>query len=61
MRKERERAHREVFGAGFNQAVLALADREIPLVWAGAEIAGLPTLSEQVRMIAERVLPLVHA
>jgi 5,10-methylenetetrahydromethanopterin reductase len=56
-----ERVHTDVFAAGFNHAVLALADREIPRIWAGTEIPGLPTLSEQVRLISERVLPLVAA
>jgi hypothetical protein len=36
---------------------LALADAEIPCAWAGTEIPGLPTLSEQVKLIAERVIP----
>ena len=52
---------RDVFGARFNHAVLTLADREIPRVWAGIEIPGLPTLSEHVRLIAERVRSLVAA
>jgi 5,10-methylenetetrahydromethanopterin reductase len=56
-----ERLRTEVFDAGFNHAVLALADREIPRIWAATEVPGLPTLSEQVRLIAERVLPLVAA
>jgi len=38
---------------------LAVADAEIPRAWAGTEIHGLPTLSEQIRPIAEGVLPLV--
>jgi 5,10-methylenetetrahydromethanopterin reductase len=56
-----ERVRTDIFGAGFNHAVLALTDRAIPRIWASAEIPGLPTLSEQVRMIAERVLPLIAA
>jgi hypothetical protein len=38
---------------------LALADAEIPRAWAGLEIPGLPTLSEQVRLIADRVIPVM--
>jgi hypothetical protein len=38
---------------------LAIADAEIPRAWAGIEIAGLPTLSEQVKLIADRVIPLI--
>ncbi|HEX2806670.1 MAG TPA: LLM class flavin-dependent oxidoreductase [Kineosporiaceae bacterium] len=56
-----ERVRTDIFDAGFTHAVLALADREIPRLWAGTEIPGLPTLSEQVRLIAERVLPLITA
>ena len=52
-----DRINREFLPAGFNHVALALADAEIPRAWAGIEIPGLPTLSEQVRLIAERVLP----
>lgn len=54
-----ERVNREIVPSGFNHVSLALADAEIPRAWAGMEIPGLPTLSEQVRLIAERVLPLI--
>ena len=54
-----ERISREFLQAGFNHVSLALADAEIPRVWAGIDIPGLPTLSEQVRLIADRVIPLV--
>ena len=47
--------------AGFGHVALALADAAIPRAWAGVEIPGLPTLSEQVRLIGERVIPLVVA
>jgi alkanesulfonate monooxygenase SsuD/methylene tetrahydromethanopterin reductase-like flavin-dependent oxidoreductase (luciferase family) len=54
-----ERISREFLPAGFNHVSLALADAEIPRARAGTEIPGLPTLSEQVRLIADRVIPLV--
>ncbi|MDX6628469.1 MAG: 5,10-methylenetetrahydromethanopterin reductase [Gaiellales bacterium] len=54
-----DRISREFLPAGFNHVSLALADAEIPRAWAGTEIPGLPTLSEQVRLIADRVIPLV--
>jgi 5,10-methylenetetrahydromethanopterin reductase len=54
-----DRINREFLPAGFNHVSLALADAEIPRAWAGIEIPGLPTLSEQVRLIADRVIPLV--
>jgi hypothetical protein len=38
---------------------VALADAEIPRAWAGTEIPGLPTHSEPVRLIADRVIPRV--
>jgi 5,10-methylenetetrahydromethanopterin reductase len=56
-----ERINREILPAGFNHVALALADAEIPRAWAGTEIPGLPTLTEQVRLIAERVLPHISA
>jgi 5,10-methylenetetrahydromethanopterin reductase len=56
-----ERIRREILPAGFNHVALALADAEIPRAWAGSEIPGLPTLSEQVKLIAERVVPLLAA
>ena len=54
-----ERIRCDVVGAGFGHVALALADAEIPRAWAGVEIPGLPTLSEQVRLVADRVLPLL--
>ena len=56
-----ERINREFLTTGFNHVSLALADAEIPRAWAGAGIPGLPTLSEQVRLIADRVIPLITA
>ncbi len=56
-----ERIRADVFGAGFNHVALALSDREIPRIWAGTDIPGVPTLSEQVRLIGERVMPLLTA
>ena len=54
-----DRINREFVPAGFNHVSLALADAEIPRAWAGLEIPGLPTLSEQVRLIADRVIPVM--
>lgn len=54
-----ERIRHDVIGAGFRHVALALADAEIPRAWAGVEIEGVPSLSEQVRLVADRVLPLV--
>jgi 5,10-methylenetetrahydromethanopterin reductase len=56
-----ERIRADVLPAGFGHVALALADAEIPRVWAGLDIPGLPTLSEQVRLIGERVVPLLTA
>jgi 5,10-methylenetetrahydromethanopterin reductase len=56
-----ERIRRDVIGAGFRHIALALADAEIPRAWAGVEIQGVPSLSEQVRLVADRVLPLVSS
>ena len=56
-----ERVRADIFAAGFNHVALALADCEIPRVWAGIDVPGLPSLSEQVRLIAERVLPALAA
>jgi 5,10-methylenetetrahydromethanopterin reductase len=54
-----ERINGDILPLGYNHVSLALADAEIPRAWAGTEIAGLPTLSEQVRLIAARVIPLI--
>jgi 5,10-methylenetetrahydromethanopterin reductase len=56
-----ERIRRDVIGAGFRHVALALADAEIPRAWAGVEVQGVPSLSEQVRLVADRVLPLVSS
>jgi hypothetical protein len=50
-----------VIGAGFGHVALALADAEIPRAWAGVEFQGVPSMSEQVRLVADRVLPLVSS
>lgn len=50
-----------VMPAGFGHVAVALADAAIPRAWAGIDIPGLPTLSEQVRLVGERVIPLVEA
>jgi 5,10-methylenetetrahydromethanopterin reductase len=54
-----ERITDDILPLGFNHVSLALADAEIPRAWAGTEIEGLPTLSEQVKLIAARVIPLI--
>jgi alkanesulfonate monooxygenase SsuD/methylene tetrahydromethanopterin reductase-like flavin-dependent oxidoreductase (luciferase family) len=54
-----ERIRADVVPAGFGHVALALADAAIPSAWAGVEIPRLPTLSEQVRLIGERVVPLL--
>jgi 5,10-methylenetetrahydromethanopterin reductase len=54
-----DRINRDVVPSGFNHVSLALADAAPPRAWAGTEIPGLPTLSEQVRLIADRVIPLI--
>jgi 5,10-methylenetetrahydromethanopterin reductase len=54
-----ERIRADVMPAGFGHVALALADAAIPQAWAGVEIPGLPPLSEQVRLIGERVVPLL--
>jgi 5,10-methylenetetrahydromethanopterin reductase len=56
-----ERIRRDVIGAGVRHVALALADAEIPRAWAGVEVQGVPSLSEQVRLVADRVLPLVSS
>jgi 5,10-methylenetetrahydromethanopterin reductase len=52
-----DRIRRDVAPVGFNHVALALADAEIPRAWAQIEIQGLPTLCEQVQLIAERLVP----
>lgn len=54
-----DRIRRDILPTRFNHISLALADAEIPRAWAGTEIPGLPTLSEQVKLIAQRLLPLL--
>lgn len=54
-----DRIRSDVVPAGFRHVCLALADAEIPRAWAGLEIPGLPTLADQVALIAERVVPLL--
>jgi 5,10-methylenetetrahydromethanopterin reductase len=43
--------------AGLNHALVSFTDPFTLEAWAGISIDGLPTLSEQVRMVGEEVLP----
>ncbi len=56
-----ERISAEILPTGFQHVSLALSDAAIPRAWAGIDIPGLPTMSEQVQLIADRVLPLLGA
>ena len=47
----------DVLPSGINHIALALTDRNQPLEWAGIEVPDLPDLSEQIRLIGERILP----
>ena len=46
-----------VLPSGINHIALALTDRRQPLEWAGIKLPNLPDLSEQIRLIGERILP----
>ena len=50
----------EVLPSGVSHVALALTDRGLALDWAGLDLPGLPPLEEQVRMIGERILPVVR-
>jgi 5,10-methylenetetrahydromethanopterin reductase len=45
--------------AGLNHALVSFADPVTLESWAGISVAGLPSLSEQVRIVGEDVLPAV--
>ena len=54
-----EQVCRDVLPSGVNHVVFALTDPGLPLAWAGAEVPGLPSLPDQIRLIAERTAPIV--
>jgi len=43
--------------AGFRHALVSFADPFTLRAWAGVEVAGLPDLAEQVRLVGEQVIP----
>jgi 5,10-methylenetetrahydromethanopterin reductase len=45
--------------AGLNHALVSFTDPFTLRAWAGAEVDGLPTLCDQVRLVGEQVLPTV--
>jgi hypothetical protein len=56
-----ERIRADILPAGFEHVSLALSDAEIPRAWAGTDIPGRRTISQQVQLIADRLLSLLPA
>jgi 5,10-methylenetetrahydromethanopterin reductase len=45
--------------AGFTHALVSFADPFTVKAWTGREVAGVPSYTEQVRLVGEQVLPLL--
>jgi 5,10-methylenetetrahydromethanopterin reductase len=51
------RIRQDFAGNGFNHIAIALADPFLVKSWSGRVVVGLPTLSEQLRLINDEVVP----
>ncbi len=51
------RIRRDFVGNGYNHIAVGLADPFLVRRWSGRAVVGLPTLSEQLRLINDEVVP----
>jgi 5,10-methylenetetrahydromethanopterin reductase len=55
-----EKIETDVLPSGFNHLIVAIADPYIVKSWSGMSIEGLPDTSTQLRLIEERVIPMLQ-
>ena len=54
-----EKIKRDIVPAGVNHIILALADAPLVEFFSGQKIEGVPPITEQLRLAAERMIPAV--
>jgi 5,10-methylenetetrahydromethanopterin reductase len=52
-----EQIRRDILPAGINHIILALADAPLVQFFSGRTIEGVPPITTQLRMVAERMIP----
>jgi len=52
-----EQIRRDILPAGINHVILALADAHLVQFFSGQVIDGVPPITEQLRLVAERMIP----
>ena len=52
-----EQIRRDIIPAGINHVILALADAPLVQFFSGRTIEGVPPITTQLRMVAERMIP----
>jgi 5,10-methylenetetrahydromethanopterin reductase len=52
-----EKIKRDIAPAGVNHMILALSDAHLVSFFSGEEVAGVPDINGQLRLVAERVMP----
>jgi 5,10-methylenetetrahydromethanopterin reductase len=56
-----EQINQDIIPAGINHVVLALADAPLVELFSGQSVAGVPPIVDQLRLVAERLIPAVAA
>jgi 5,10-methylenetetrahydromethanopterin reductase len=54
-----EKIKRDIQPTGINHMILALSDAHLVEFFSGQKVDGVPTITEQLRLVAERVVPAV--
>ena len=52
-----EQIRRDILPAGINHLILALADAPLVEFFSGQSIEGVPGIKDQLRLVAERMIP----
>lgn len=52
-----EQIRRDILPAGINHVILALADAPLVQFFSGQALEGVPPITEQLRLVAERMIP----
>ena len=56
-----EQIARDILPSGINHVVLALADAPLVQLFSGLSVSGVPGISDQLRLVAERMIPAIAA
>src|SRR5437899_1950335 len=54
-----EQIKRDILPSGINHVILALADAPLVQLFSGQSVSGVPGISEQLRLAADRMIPAI--